>query len=68
MSLRICFDEFHKMVDKECQKKTGLTLEDVPTVFCIDYWPGDYTGDISVHDAKIAMEACIEDIFKSLPV
>ena len=39
MSLHISFDDFQKMVEKECQKQTGLTLADVPSVFCDDYWP-----------------------------
>lgn len=69
MSLCISFDEFHKMVDKECLKQTGLSLENFPQVFCEDYWPDQvYSNKITVHDAKIAMETCIEDIIKTLPV
>jgi hypothetical protein len=66
MSLHISFDDFQKMVEKECQKQTGLTLSDVPSVFCDDYWPVDFDEKLSVHEAKEAVETCIEAIINTI--
>ena len=60
MSLHVSFNDFQKMVDKECIKKTGLTLQDFPTVWCEDFWSGDLNETISIQDAKKAVEICLE--------
>ena len=66
MSLHISFNDFQKMVDKECIKRTGLTLLDFPTVWCEDFWSLDLEEKLSVHDANEALEKCLEHVINSL--
>jgi hypothetical protein len=66
MSLSISFEDFEKMVDKECQKQVGLSLADMPNVFCEDYWPVDFDGHLTVHDAKEAVLNCVNSVIEDL--
>jgi hypothetical protein len=66
MSLHISLGEFLKMLDKECLKKTGLSLNDFPTIFGEDYWPDPLRKEIKIQEAKTAMETCIEDIINTI--
>lgn len=66
MSLHISFDNFQKMVDKECIKRTGLTLLDFPTVWCEDFWLQDLEEEMTVHDANQALEKCLDCIINTL--
>jgi hypothetical protein len=68
MSLQVSFEDFHKMVNKECLKQTGLNLIDIPTIFCEDFWPGDYQEVVTIQDAKVAMEFIMEAILEVLEI
>ena len=66
MSLQITFEDFEKMIDKECLKRTGLSLKDFPTIWAEDFWPDPSLDVINIHDAKEAMEACLESAIDTL--
>lgn len=66
MSLQVSFNSFQKMTEKECLKQTGLSLEDFPTIFCEDFWPVDYNAEISVQDAKEAVENFLKAAINTL--
>ena len=66
MSLLVSFNDFQKMVDKECVKQIGLSLVDMPTIFCEDYWPVCFEEKLPVHQAKEAVANCIDSIINNL--
>lgn len=66
MSLRISFEDFHKMVDKECIRRTGQPIEFYPSIWIEDFWSKDLEEDLSLQEAKEAVEICMESIISSV--
>lgn len=67
MSLHISYNDFLKMVDKECFKKTGQPVSFYPTIWVEDFWPVHLDANLSIQDAKQAVGACIESVIETLP-
>jgi hypothetical protein len=67
MSLRISFEDFQKMADKECIKRTGQPIEFYPTIWIEDFWPSSLEQDISLQKAKEIIEDCLESVIATLP-
>jgi hypothetical protein len=58
MSVHVQFEDFEKMVLKECKKLYGLTPLDIPNDICEKYWK----DNMCVKEAKEAMTNCISEI------
>lgn len=54
------------MVDKECLKRTGLSLKDFPTIWCEDFWPVSLDKEITTHQAHEVAENCIQEAINTL--
>jgi hypothetical protein len=66
MSLHISFEDFEKMADKECLKRTGHSSKDFPSVWVDDFWPDPSLTEVDLHTAKEAVEAYIESVIGTL--
>jgi hypothetical protein len=60
MCLTISEEDFKKMVEKECTKITGLSVEDFPNVYWEDYWHENLT----IKEAKKCLEDYINQILQ----
>ena len=66
MSLLISFSEFEKMVEKECIKQTGMTLQDFPNIYCEDFWPTEMNEKVSIQISKELVESIVNSVMKAL--
>jgi hypothetical protein len=66
MSLHISFEDFEKIANKECLKRTGLCIKDFPTIWLEDYWPNHSLTETDLQAAKEAIDTCIEDVINTL--
>ena len=66
MSLHISFEDFQKIADKECLKRTGLGIKDFPAFWLEDYWPNHSLPVIDLQEAKMAIDNYLEDVINVL--